>query len=173
MKKALFLILTLLWANAVASAAFAQDVSSLDAPNAKVAVPGIVTAGQPSLEDFAKLKALGITTVVNARGAEESPLDEAALAAEHGLTYVAIPIDGKEALTRDAALALKAVLDMKTGGVLLHCASGNRAGALMALEAFYSGDKKSAADAIALGKAAGMTSLTPYISEKLEAEAHQ
>ena len=51
------------------------------------------------------------------------------------------------------------------GKVLVHCSTGNRAGALMALAAHAQG--LPAADALALGKAAGLTGLEPAVRGKL------
>ena len=49
---------------------------------------------------------------------------------------------------------------------LLHCASGNRAGALLALEQAQQ-DGLPAAQALALGKAAGLTHLEPAVRKAL------
>ena len=50
-------------------------------------------------------------------------------------------------------------------GVLLHCASGNRIGALMALIAFKNG--KSVDEAMAAGREAGLRGLAPVVQAKL------
>ena len=52
------------------------------------------------------------------------------------------------------------------GGVLVHCASGNRAGALLGLEqAEFDGASKD--DALALGRKAGMTSTEAKLRQVL------
>ena len=48
----------------------------------------------------------------------------------------------------------------------MHCASGNRVGALMALRASQNG--ASAEEAMAAGKAAGLTRLEPVVAKRLE-----
>ena len=76
------------------------------------------------------------------------------------------PIAGKGDITAANADALGALLDQHGDGVLLHCASGNRAGALLALGAARAG--MPAAEALALGRKAGLASLEPVVAAQLE-----
>ena len=70
-----------------------------------------------------------------------------------------IPISGATDLTKENMQALVAGLkDAPKGPVMIHCASGNRAGALLALKAAWV-DGKKLEDAVALGKKAGLTRL--------------
>jgi protein tyrosine phosphatase (PTP) superfamily phosphohydrolase (DUF442 family) len=55
--------------------------------------------------------------------------------------------------------------------VLVHCASGNRVGAMLALRARWI-EGKSAEEALAIGKAAGMTGMTDAVKAKLETADH-
>ena len=77
-----------------------------------------------------------------------------------------MPIAGAQDLTPANATALKKLLDESGDGVLLHCASGNRAGALLALMAAQE-ERLPPAQALELGKQAGMKSLSPVVEEKL------
>ena len=79
-----------------------------------------------------------------------------------GLAYVHIPVDGPEALTRGAAYALHQVLLTSPPTVLVHCASGNRAGALIALADAWFGSRN-AESALALGRDAGLSALEPTV----------
>lgn len=131
-------------------------------------LPGLYTAGQPAPTDWAALKALGVHTVVNLRTpAELQGRDEAAEVRAAGLQYVAIPVAGADGINPGTARILHAALaPAHGGGVLVHCASGNRAGALLALEqAEYDGLPKDAA--LALGRKAGMTSTEATLRQTL------
>ncbi|MER2176978.1 MAG: hypothetical protein ABS955_04680, partial [Stenotrophomonas maltophilia] len=67
------------------------------------------------------------------------------------------------------AKALRTVLAQSQGPVLLHCASGNRAGALLAL--LQAREGASVDDALTFGRAAGMTSLEAPTRVLLEQDA--
>jgi rhodanese-related sulfurtransferase len=60
--------------------------------------------------------------------------------------------------------------EAKDGKVLLHCASGNRVGAMLALRARWL-QGKSADEAMAIGKASGMTGLAADVKALFDAEA--
>ncbi|TXD41145.1 hypothetical protein TR80_018095 [Xanthomonas campestris] len=83
------------------------------------------------------------------------------------LRYTTLPIVGPDAVTAENAARLAhAIQQARThGDVLVHCASGNRVGALIALERGRHGD--SPAQAIALGRAAGLTTLEPFVVQLL------
>ena len=51
--------------------------------------------------------------------------------------------------------------------VIIHCASGNRVGALLALRANLI-QGKSASEALAFGKAAGLTTLEDAVKQRLK-----
>lgn len=128
--------------------------------------PGLYTAGQPGAGEWTRLPGLGIGTVINLRPPEEMQgRDEAAEVRAAGLDYVNLPIAGVDALTPENARALVDAIAAAKGKVLVHCASGNRAGALLALAVHAQG--LPAADALALGKAAGLTGLEPAVRGKL------
>ena len=130
-------------------------------------LPGVRAGGQPTAADLASLQALGVHTVIDLRGeGEDRGYDEAAEARRLGLDYVALPIAGKDAVTPANAQALQALLAGHGDGVLLHCATGNRAGALLALGAAMKG--MSHEDALALGRKAGLTAMEPLAVERLQ-----
>ena len=129
---------------------------------------GLHTGGQPSQEDLARLESQGVRTVIDLRGAQEDRgYDAAAEARRLGMAYVALPITGKDDITPANARALQDLLKAQQGDVLLHCASGNRVGALLALGAALDGTSQE--DALTLGRAAGLTSLEPVVVERLAA----
>ncbi len=128
---------------------------------------GLHTGGQPSADDLAHLRAQGVRTVIDLRGPQEDRgYDEAAEARRLGMDYVALPIAGKDDITPANAKALHALLKQRDDAVLLHCASGNRVGALLALGAAQI-DGAATDEALALGRAAGLKSLEPVVVEQL------
>ncbi|MNN11028.1 hypothetical protein D3C81_1239680 [compost metagenome] len=78
-----------------------------------------------------------------------------------------LPIAGASGITDDNARALQRLLKQDDGKTLLHCASGNRAGALLSLiNARLEGASPDVA--LQLGRDAGMTSLEPAARAALE-----
>lgn len=99
----------------------------------------IIIAGQPGALDLEQLRQQGVVGVFNLRTDAEMAdraqvsYDEAALAQELGYDYVQEPVGGSDHPFRPEVLAaFKAQLDRSEGKVLLHCASGGRAGLLYA-----------------------------------------
>lgn len=129
----------------------------------------VVVGGQPTEAVLREAAAAGIEVIVNVRGVDEDPgFDEEALAAELGLTYLRVPIAGPQALTPENVLLFDAVLkQIGDRQSLMHCASGNRVGALYALHASrYDGLEPDAA--IEVGKAHGLKGLEGAVREQLE-----
>ena len=130
-------------------------------------VDGVTSAGQPdeaALECFADA---GYVAVIDIRGPDvERGRDEASLLEEMGMYYVSFPIEGKSAISFENARKLDALIDEHDGPVLVHCGSGNRVGALLALRESLAGADDDAA--IALGKEGGLTRLEDVVRERLE-----
>lgn len=156
----------------------AELPAGLELKNPRQPASGLVTGGQPTAADLALLQKQGISTVINLRtpgevSRHDDPavaarlnFDEAAAAAGLGLDYISFPISGRDGLTEANARRLDALLAASGGKVLLHCGSGNRVGALMALRAYYVGGQ-TPDDALAAGLAAGLTSLEPKVRQIL------
>jgi len=129
--------------------------------------PGLHTGGQPTRDELKQLRDEGVRTVIDLRGPQEARgYDEANEVEALGMTYIALPISGKDDINAAQAKALHRLLQDREGEVLLHCASGNRVGALLALGAAQV-DGLSADEALALGRAAGLKSLEPVVMEQL------
>lgn len=96
----------------------------------------LLIGDQPSAIDLHALKATGTRAIVNLRLPSEMQtlnFDEAALAAELGLDYQALPVGGGEhPYTPELLAAFARTMDQHQGQVLLHCAFGGRAGHLYA-----------------------------------------
>ena len=107
--------------------------------------------------------------VVNLCPPAESPgFDEAAVVASLGMSYVNIPVAGAGDLTPANVALLAAALEGhgEQHRALLHCASGNRVGAMLALKAKQI-DGKSTAEALDIGRAAGLKGLEPVVMQLL------
>ena len=116
-------------------------------------------AGQPTSDGLRVARRRGVEVVVNIRGDREiaeAEFDESLLVDHLGMEYVRIPVT-PDSFGLDDADALKDVLSMTQGPILIHCASSNRVGALWA--AYLHRHRLVAIDdAIELGRSAGLRS---------------
>jgi uncharacterized protein (TIGR01244 family) len=152
--KSVLLTLALAGAVAAAGAAVPDAVEATRIPGYHRIDPSLATAGQPSAEALASLKSLGFATVVNLRPpAEELPAEEKIVEGQ-GLRYVDVPVTAETFSAADVDAVAKVLEDPSSGPVLLHCASANRAGAVVAVLEARRG--KALDEAIAAGRAAGM-----------------
>lgn len=145
-------------------------------PNARIPMAGVLSGGQPTRDQIAAAGAAGYKTVINLRPETEPGFEwEAAAVKAAGMAYVSIPVAGAAGLTKDNVIRIDAALKAAeaNGPVLMHCASGNRIGAVLALRAAWV-DGKDPAAALAYGEASGLTHLEPAVRSLLglPAEAH-
>jgi uncharacterized protein (TIGR01244 family) len=145
-------------------------------PSARIPIAGVLSGGQPTQDEIAAAGAAGYKTVINLRPLTEPGFEwEPAAVKAAGMAYVSIPVAGAAGLTKDNVIRLDAALKAAEakGPVLLHCASGNRIGAMLALRAAWLEGKDPAA-ALAFGEASGLTHLEPAVRTLLglPAEAH-
>jgi len=126
-----------------------------------------VSTGQPDIAVLSLAKEAGFSAIVDLRGeSEDRGFEEAAEVEALGMRYISLPISGAEGVNFDNAAELDRVLAEIDGPVLLHCASGNRVGALIALRAKLHGASNE--DALSTGKAAGLTRLEPVVTARLQ-----
>lgn len=142
----------------------------LDIPNARTPAPRLCTGGRPRLQDLRDAQARGVKTVINlCPHSEACDYDPQTTVAALGMAYVNIPVAGAADLTEVKARALDTALrNAAEGGVLVHCQSGNRVGALFALKAHYV-DGLDAESALQSGRSAGLTALEPAVRQILQA----
>jgi uncharacterized protein (TIGR01244 family) len=128
-------------------------------------------SAQPSAEALVNLPSAGVRTVINLRPSTETPdLDEKTVVEKSGMAYRALPIAGAAGLTRANVVSFDRLLDEAGAGkVLMHCASGNRVGAMMALRARWV-QGKSAEEALAIGRNSGLKGLEPDVKALLQAQ---
>ena len=92
--------------------------------------PNFCTGGQPNMQQLEKLKAEGITTIINLRTAEEyNVAQEEAKAKELGLKYFNIPVVYTAPKEEQATEFLKIMSDTKNRPVFIHCTAAIRVGA--------------------------------------------
>jgi uncharacterized protein (TIGR01244 family) len=150
--------MTLLAAIVAAAPAVSGNAPAESIPNYRVIEPGLAAAGQPSAETLRRLKELGFKTVVNLRPAGEAPIvaDEPAIVEGQGLRYVSVPVTPSTFSAADVASVRKVLDDPEAAPVLLHCASSNRVGAVLAVIAHQRG--RTLDEAEAEGRRAGLSS---------------
>jgi protein tyrosine phosphatase (PTP) superfamily phosphohydrolase (DUF442 family) len=88
-------------------------------------------AGQPAEGDFAEWKTKGVRTVISLRTPGEIDWDEKAAVEAQGMKFVSIPFRGVDTLgDKQIEEALAALTEDGESGVLLHCGTSNRVGAI-------------------------------------------
>jgi uncharacterized protein (TIGR01244 family) len=143
--------------------------------NARIPMDGLLTGGQPTQEQIEAAARAGYRTIINMRGPKESGFEwEAQTVEKLGMTYEHLPVTGKDSLTREKIEQIDAVLTaaLEKGPVMLHCASGNRIGAVMALRAAWI-DEMEPEKALAYGRASGMTRTEGLTRELLGLDASE
>ena len=132
----------------------------IDVPNMHFPFDGICTGGRPRPRHLHQARDGGVKAVISLCAPSEcSDYDEASLVTGLGMRYLNIPVAGPGDLTLANARALAdALRDARGGAVFVHCASGNRVGALFALKARYI-DGLGVAQSIVIGRSAGLCTL--------------
>jgi len=151
--------------------AFAGHAQEGTIPNRGEPLENVTTGGQPDVASLESLAESGYTTVIDLRRPSENRgIEEQSEVEGLGMSYVSIPVDGADGVTYENAELLNQVLGQVEGPVLIHCGSGNRAGALLSLR-----EKLNGADnetALAVGRAGSLRGLEPVVVERLEAGPH-
>ncbi len=136
-------------------------------PNAAI-FEGMLVGGRPDPKHLKQAKSAGYTTIINLQANGEAGVEkEIGLAQTLGLTYVSIPVAGAKGMTKENVVALDQAIHSAKGSIVLHCASGNRVGGLIALRAKWLKGKTSP-ESLREGISAGLTSLQPVVSNLLE-----
>jgi protein tyrosine phosphatase (PTP) superfamily phosphohydrolase (DUF442 family) len=124
----------------------------------------IYSAGQPPQEQLSNLSREGFRRIIDLRPPDEDHgYDEPSAASLAGLEYLSLPVAGEA----DLNLAKVTTLDqwLATGSsvkTLIHCGSGNRVGALLALRAGWL-HGASVPVALDIGRDAGLKALEPAV----------
>ncbi|WP_243707993.1 beta-lactamase hydrolase domain-containing protein [Luteimonas terricola] len=154
---------------AVAACASPPESSNVQViEGAKTPAPGVVVTGRLDVDDVAGLRDSGIRHVIDLTLDGETPgFDEAAAVRAQGMGYSNLPVRGAGDLTLDKVQAFDSLLRQSPRPVLVHCASGNRVGAMAALRAAWLEDRP-LEDAIAIGRAWGLTGLEDAVRMRIE-----
>lgn len=137
-------------------------------PNARVSEEGLLVGGQPTAEQIRAIQEAGYRMVVSLRTDSEKGDEWERVAVEGlGMKFVSIPIAGPAGLTEENARALSKTLgEQDVLPAVVHCSIGERAAALLGLEAFVV-DRVSAAAAIDLAKRLGMKKLESSLRDRI------
>lgn len=142
------------------------DLRVVIANGAVQPVDGITSAGQPNEVALKVFADSGYQTIIDIRGEREKRrMNEQQVVESLGMNYITMPVVGAAAINFDNAAKLSELIDNAEGPVLVHCGSGNRVGALLALRESLNGADDAAA--LKLGKEGGMTRLESTVREVL------
>jgi uncharacterized protein (TIGR01244 family) len=129
-------------------------------------IEGVSGSSQPDRSMLESIDAAGYEAVIDLRGADEDRgIDERAAVEGLGMTYISLPILGAGDISYDNANELDRLLAGFEKPVLVHCGSGNRAGALLALRAKLNGADNDAA--VEAGRRTGLTELEDVVRQRL------
>ena len=167
------LILTL----ALAAAAQCSDGAAPEAvlnglPHVAYPAPKRIASGRLQASDIPALQAAGVRDVIDLSIDSETPnFDEAAAMQHAGIAYHNLPIHGASDLSDANVVQFNRLLaDAGDSLTLVHCASSNRVGAMIALRAAII-ERQSTEAAVAEGRRWGLKSLEPAVRERLEARS--
>ncbi|MFW2177061.1 MULTISPECIES: beta-lactamase hydrolase domain-containing protein [unclassified Moraxella] len=139
-----------------------QNLGQVLSPEPNIVVTGAIA---PSVIDA--LKQAGINVVINVQPASELTFDEQSAIEQAGMSYVNIPVSGADDLTEATINQFdQAMTQYASQNMLLHCKSGNRVGAIVALQAGLL-QGYSAVDAVQRGKDFGLLALEPVVAQRL------
>jgi len=126
-------------------------------------------SGQPSREQLQAAAAAGVKHVINLRPKAEMKWHEAEAVVALGMQYHSVSVAGPADInTSNAETLQRAIQALGAEPVLVHCASGNRVGALIALQAGV--DRPGEVEAaIAKGRKWGLTRLESVVRQRLMA----
>jgi protein tyrosine phosphatase (PTP) superfamily phosphohydrolase (DUF442 family) len=144
------------------------DIQDVGVGSPAMPLPNLLTAAQPTEEQFAALVDMGYSNFISLRPPTESGAGwEESLVLDEGVSFSRIPVAGAAGLTRENVEALDRILDeVASENTVLYCASSNRVGGLLALRAYWL-NGASAEDALALGREAGLRGLEPAVAALL------
>ena len=126
-----------------------------------------IVCGALDDEKVAALAAAGVELVLNLQPDDELNFDERAAVERSGMYYEQLPISGANDLKQLNILAFDNILRQYHGKkTVLHCGSGNRAGAAVALRAGWLRGRKMDT-ALERGRSHGLTKLEEEVHNRL------
>jgi len=144
-----------------------EAITNAEIRNLSAHEDSVFASGQPTQEQVQLLARAGVRHVINLRPAGEQEWDESALVQSLGMEYHSIPVAGAGGVTSENAQSLSELLASLDGApVLVHCASSNRVGALVALSALES-EGLSIEESLARGRSWGLTGMERAVRQIL------
>ncbi len=126
-----------------------------------------IVCGALDDEKVAALAAAGVELVLNLQPDDELSFDERAAVERAGMHYEQLPISGTQDLKQLKILAFDNILRQYHGKkTAMHCGSGNRVGAAMALRAGWLRGRKMDT-AMERGRSHGLTKLAEEVHNRL------
>ena len=126
-----------------------------------------IVCGALDEEKVAALATAGVDVVINFQPGNELSFDEEVAVTQAGMAYEQLPISGADDLKQVNILAFDGLLRQYHGKkVALHCKSGNRAGAAIALRAGWLRGRK-IETAMERGRSHGLTTLEQEVHNRL------
>ena len=108
-----------------------QEAEEVEIRNAHRPEQGVLFGGQPTSVQLEQAAAAGYTRILDLRmPSEDRGYDEAARAEELGIEYVNIPVSGDTLRQAETIEKFLDSFERADRPVMVHCASGNRVGAL-------------------------------------------
>jgi uncharacterized protein (TIGR01244 family) len=167
MKYIFTLLYTLVLISPAASAAdiqvpFGNEMQS-PIKNYNRATPTLATSGTIGTGGVKELAEKGFATIIDLRTENEGTAEEKKNVESAGMSYINIPVTGAGINHKQLAVFTRAIEKAQTP-VLVHCASGNRVGALWTTYRLSKGINSETA--FEEGRTAGMK---PFLEEKVRA----
>ena len=141
---------------ALCAAKVPESVGGSLIPNYHRLRSDVASGGQPTEAGLRQLRDLGFETVIDLRTPSEGTAVEEAAVKAAGLRYVSVPVTPETFTRSDVDTVAKVLGESERGPVLLHCASGNRAGAVWAV--LLAAEGRTYAEAEAAGRKIGLQS---------------
>ncbi len=126
-----------------------------------------IVCGALNEEKVAALAKAGVELVINLQSEDELSFNESAAVERAGMSYEHLPINGAEELKQLKILAFDNILRQYHGKKMaMHCGSGNRVGAAIALRAGWLRGRKMDT-AMERGRSHGLTKLEQEVHNRL------
>jgi len=155
-----------------AAAPTLADVQAIGMPNTAMPLSNVVTTSQPTEEQLTALVELGYIHFVSlSPSTVEGAGWEEGIAADAGIHFSRIPVEGAEGLTRENVLELDRVLNEvqdQDRATVVYAANTDEVGAVLALRAHWLEGADPEA-ALELGQRAGLSGLERSVRELLAA----
>lgn len=143
------------------------DVDAVAEAGQVESVDGVTSSGQPDQAALEVFAGSGYAAVIDLRGENENRgMDEKAAVEALGMNYVPFPIADRDAISFENARKLDELIASYDEPVLIHCGSGDRVGALLALRQSLNGANND--EAIEHGRQGGMRRLEIVVRERLD-----